>query len=172
MTLRTKQAAPSSIRPALPADCAAVAAIYNDGIDDRVDTFETEHRSARQIEAWLGERGPFLVAEHTEGAHQIMAFARVSAYRSRACYDGIGEFSVYVARPARGKGFGHAVMTGLIQAAQHAGYWKLLSRIFPENTASLALCDRLGFRRVGTYQRHGQLDGHWRDTVIVEKRLE
>ena len=101
----------------------------------------------------------------------MTAFASTSLYRPRDCYAGIAEFSVYVDRAARGAGAGRAAMQALIPAAQAAGYWKLVSRVFPENTASRALLASLGFREVGTYEQHGQLDGVWKDVVIVEKLL-
>jgi L-amino acid N-acyltransferase YncA len=78
---------------------------------------------------------------------------------------------VYVARAARGGGAGRAALEGLIAAAREAGFWKLVSRVFPENAASLGLLDRTAFRRVGRYEKHAQLDGVWRDVIIVEKLL-
>jgi phosphinothricin acetyltransferase len=81
----------------------------------------------------------------------------------------VGEFSVYVSRRARGRGVGRALVVELIREATTRGYWKLLSRIFPFNTASRALCRSLGFREVGTYEKHGRLDGRWLDVVIVER---
>jgi phosphinothricin acetyltransferase len=100
-----------------------------------------------------------------------LAFAATFTYRDRACYAGIAEFSVYVTRGHRGTGAGRVAMTALIDAATKAGFWKLISRIFPENTASLALMARMGFHKVGVYQRHGKLNGQWRDCVIVERLL-
>ena len=79
--------------------------------------------------------------------------------------------SVYVTRPHRGTGAGGVALAALIDAATKAGFWKLVSRIFPENTTSLALMARSGFREVGIYQRHGRLDGQWRDCIIVERLL-
>ena len=155
-------------RAASPADAHAIAAIYNEGIADRVGTFETEPRSTEQIAAWFDGRHPIVVVE--EG-REVVAFASTSAYRARPCYAGIAEFSVYVARNRRGAGAGHVAMAALIEAVAAAGFWKLLSRIFPENTASRALMAKLGFREVGIYQRHGKLDGIWRDCVIVERLL-
>ncbi|WP_428699716.1 arsinothricin resistance N-acetyltransferase ArsN1 family A [Stappia sp.] len=148
------------------ADAAAIAAIYNQGIDDRVATFETEHRDADAIGTWFDAGHPLVVVEDAGG--DIVSYAAAFPYRARPCYDGVREFSVYVRRDARGTGCGRAALAGLIEAARVNGAWKLLSRIFPENTASLALCHSLGFREVGTYTRHGKLDGRWRDTVIVE----
>jgi phosphinothricin acetyltransferase len=85
---------------------------------------------------------------------------------------GIAEFSVYVARAHRGEGVGRVALQGLLQAAEGAGSWKLLSRIFVENTASRGLCREMGFREVGIYERHGQLEGIWRDCVIVERTID
>lgn len=152
-------------RSASPQDAEAIAAIYNQGIEDRIATFETEPRSADDIGTWFEAGRPCVVVED-DG--KVLAFASLSPYRPRGCYHGIGEFSVYVDRSVRGKGFGRLAMEGLIAEARERGYWKLLSRIFPENTASLSLCWALGFRNVGTYRMHGKLDGVWRDTVIVE----
>lgn len=156
-------------RAAQISDAAAIAEIYNAGIADRVATFETEPRTREQIERWFDGRHPIVVVEDTDGL--VAAFASTSSYRPRACYACIAEFSVYVARHQRGTGAGRAAMAGLIDAATKAGYTKLVSRIFPENTASLALMARMGFRVVGTYQRHGMLEGRWRDCVIVERLL-
>jgi L-amino acid N-acyltransferase YncA len=158
----------ATARVASAADAAAMVAIYNEGIADRVATFETEPRSTEQVAAWFDGRHPIVVVE--DGA-EIVAFASTSSYRSRPCYDGIVEFSVYVARRHRGSGAGRVAMTALLDAATAAGFWKLLSRIFPENTASRALMAKLGFREVGIYRRHGKLDGVWRDCVIVERLL-
>jgi len=150
------------------ADAAAIAQIYNEGIEDRVATFETRLRSPAEIEKWFDGSHPVIVAED-DGA--VVAFAGTSTYRPRECYAGIAECSVYVARRARGRGAGRAVLTALQDAARAAGFHKLVSRVFPENVASLKMLDSLGWRRVGVYQRHGQLDGVWRDVVIVEKLL-
>ena len=156
-------------RTASPEDAAAIARIYNQGIADRVATFETRPRTPAEIAAWFDGRHPVVVVED---AGQVVAFAATSTYRPRECYAGIAEFSVYVAREARGRGAGRAAMEALIAAAAQAGFWKLLSRVFPENAASLALCRAAGFREVGTYHRHGQLDGVWRDVVIVERLID
>lgn len=153
-------------RPATRDDAAAIASIYNDGIADRVATFETRHRTAEEVRAWIDGRHPVVVV--TDHANQIVAWAAASAYRPRECYAGVAECSVYVARSARGRGAGRIALQTLIDAARNAGFWKLLSRIFPENQASRSLVRSVGFREVGVYERHGRLDGKWRDVVIVE----
>ncbi len=156
-------------RAATADDAEAIARIYNQGIEDRVATFETRLRTAGDIRPWFDDRHPVVVVED---AGQLLAFAATSTYRPRECYAGIAEFSVYVAREARGRGAGRLAMQALIAAAREAGFWKLLSRVFPENTASRELCRSVGFREVGRYEKHGQLDGVWRDVVIVERLLE
>lgn len=156
-------------RVAAPPDAGDIVRIYNEGIEDRVATFETQPRTADDIAGWFSTRYPVVVVEDSGG---IVGFAATSTYRPRACYDGIAEYSVYVARNARGRGVGRIAMLALFAAAREQGFWKLVSRIFPENTSSLRLMKSLGFREVGTYQRHGKLDGQWRDVVIVEKLLD
>ena len=156
-------------RPARAEDAAAIASIYNEGIEDRLATFETRPRSRSDVTEWLTHGVPLVVAED-EG--KVVAWAGAHPYRPvREAYRGIGEFSVYVARERRGRGAGRAVLAALIEDAEARGYWKLLSRVFPENEASLALARSLGFREVGVYRRHAKLDGEWRDVVIVERLL-
>jgi phosphinothricin acetyltransferase len=155
-------------RRATPADAASIARIYNEGIDDRVATFETRRRSPEDIAAWFDGKHPIVVVEDADG---IVAFASTSSYRPRECYAGIAEFSVYTGREARGRGAGRMAMEALERAAAEAGFWKLLSRVFVENEASRALLRSIGFREVGTYERHARLDGVWRDVVIVEKLI-
>jgi L-amino acid N-acyltransferase YncA len=157
------------IRPAVVEDAPAVARIYNEGIRGRGATFETRERTADEVLAWFEDpRHPVLTAE-LEG--RVVGWVAASTYRARECYAGIAEFSVYVAGEARGRRVGDALMAAFIPACEAAGLWKVLSRIFPENTASRGLCARHGFREVGVYERHAQLDGVWRDVVIVERLL-
>jgi L-amino acid N-acyltransferase YncA len=155
-------------RAAAAGDAAAIARIYNEGIEDRLGTFETEPRTALDILGWLDARYPLVIADE-DG--EVVAWAAAHPYRPRSAYSGIGEFSIYVARDHRGRGLGRTTLAALIDACESRGYWKLVSRIFPENEASLALCRTLGFREVGVYRRHGKLDGEWRDCVVVERLL-
>jgi phosphinothricin acetyltransferase len=158
-------------RLATIADAGAITRIYNQGIEERVATFETEPRAVEQVTAILAENGDHHPAIVVERDGEVIAFAWASSYRSRPCYAGVAEHSVYVDRSARGLGAGLIALNALSDAFAERGYWKLLSRIFPENTASLKLHERAGFRVVGVYQRHAKLDGEWRDTVIVEKLI-
>ena len=156
-------------RPATGRDAADIARIWNEGIDDRVATFETEPRTAEGIARWMQEKEPRYPSIVVERDGSVVAWAAASPYRARACYEGVGEFSVYVARAARGQGAGRAAMEALIRAAAERGLWKLVSRVFPENAASRGLLRSVGFREVGVYRRHAKLDGVWRDVVIVER---
>ena len=180
-----------AIRPAAAADAQRLADIYNQGIAERGATFETAPRTAADMARRLerpepaplqgpqetaersgppepAARYPTLVVEH-EGV--VAGWAAITAYRPRRCYEGIGEFSIYLDRGSRGRGLGRLLLEALIREAARLGYWKLVSRIFPFNTASLALCRSCGFRVVGTYEKHGRLDGRWLDVVIVERLI-
>ncbi len=162
---------PFTTRIATVDDAAAIARIYNEGIEDRIATFETDPRTAEQITRLLEEKGdryPTIVVEHRG---TVVAWAGASSYRARAAYAGIADHSVYVDREWRGKGVGRVALQALFPEYERRGFWKLCSRIFVSNAASLALHERCGFRIVGTYRRHGKLDGNWMDCVIVEKLL-
>ena len=152
-------------------DAEAIAAIHNEGIGERIGTFETNPRSPADVRDSLlvkGNRFPTIVAEE-EG--RVIGWASAGPYRSRPCYAGIAEHSVYVTANSRQSGVGLAVLEELLVVYERLGFWKVVSRVFPENVASLRLHERAGFRVVGVYRRHGQLDGRWRDCVIVEKLL-
>lgn len=155
-------------RPATLQDAADIARIYNQGIEDRTATFETRPHIENDIHAWFDGVHPLVVIEQ-DGT--VVAFAATFAYRPRACYAGIAETSVYVDRAFRRHGAGRLALAALVTAATNAGFWKLVSRILVENLPSRRLIAELGFREVGIYERHGQLDGVWRDVVIVEKLL-
>ncbi|WP_372782393.1 arsinothricin resistance N-acetyltransferase ArsN1 family A [Phenylobacterium sp.] len=154
-------------RTARLADAAAITAIYNQGIEDRIGTFETEPRAVADIEAWFDPAKAFVAVENATG--EVVGYAIAHPYADRCCYAGIGEFSVYVRRDRRGAGVGRVAMAALVDASRAAGLWKLLSRVFPENRSSLNLMAWSGFKEIGLHEKHGKLDGVWRDCVIVER---
>lgn len=160
-----------NIRPAEPRDIDSIVAIYNAGIRSGRGTFETQPRAQADIQAWLETEQcyPVLVVEH---ANSCVGFARLSSYRPRECYAGIAEFSIYLDESVRGQGVGTQLLAKLLEQAKEVGFYKVLSRVFTFNHASLSLCERLGFRQVGTYERHGKLNGQWLDVVIVEYVIE
>jgi L-amino acid N-acyltransferase YncA len=156
-------------RAANPEDAETIGRIYNEGIEERIATFETSLRTAPEIMAWFDGTHPIVVVEE-EG--RVISFANTTAYSPRACYSGVAEFSVYTASEARSRGVGKLAMKALIQAAEVAGFWKLLARVFVENELSRKLLLSLGFREVGVHVKHARLDGVWRDVVVVERLIE
>jgi phosphinothricin acetyltransferase len=158
------------IRPAVADDAEPVAAIYNQGIEERSSTLETRPRAVADIEVWLaaGDRLPLLVADQ-DGA--VLGWARLHPYSDRPVYAGVGEVSVYVHADARGRGIGRALLQALEGTARERGYWKLIGKLFTDNAASAALIRSCGWREVGMHLRHGRLDGEWRDVLLVERLL-
>ncbi|WP_257386293.1 arsinothricin resistance N-acetyltransferase ArsN1 family A [Tahibacter caeni] len=159
-----------STRAAASSDASRITAIYNQGIAARSATFETRPRRIEDLLPRIADdRYPLRVAIETDGA--VVGWAGLSSYRSRDCYAGIAEFSIYVDASARGRGVGRVLLDDLVDAARSAGFWKVVSRVFPFNAASRALCRACGFREVGVYEKHGRLDGQWLDVVIVERLI-
>ena len=155
-------------RAASPGDDEAIARIYNEGIEERIATFETHPRAAGEVRDWFDGGYPIVVVE-VDGT--VVSFANASAYSPRGCYSGVAEFSVYTSSEARGRGAGTLAMEALISAAEEAGFWKLTSRVFVENGPSRKLLLSLGFREVGVQEKHARLDGRWRDVVVVERLI-
>ena len=162
----------STIRPATADDATAITEIYNQGIAERGATFESAPRRVAELLVRIEDqaRYPLLVATGDDG--RVLGWAGLSSYRPRDCYAGIAEFSIYLDRAARGQGVGRELLNALIALAAARGFHKLVSRIFPFNAASRALTRACGFREVGVYEKHAQLDGRWLDVVIVERRLQ
>ena len=155
------------IRPLTPDDWPAVKAIWAEGIDTRNATFETEIPSWAIFDA-TRHRDHRLVATI---AGEVVGWAALAPVSRRACYAGVAENSVYVAAAARGKGVGRALMDALVGSAATGGIWTIQTNVFPENAASVALHERVGFRVVGRRERIAQLDGVWRDTILLELRV-
>jgi phosphinothricin acetyltransferase len=155
------------IRAMQPDDWPAVREIYQQGIATRQATFET---AAPSWEEWdAGHLVDLRLVAEEDG--EVVGWAALSAVSRRACYAGVAEASVYVAERARGRGAGSALLGRLLADADEAGFWTIQASIFPENAASLALHARCGFRMVGTRERIARLDGAWRDTVLLERRV-
>lgn len=155
------------VRPLHPDDYPAVAAVFAEGIATGLATFETE------VPGW-DEWDAGHLADHRFVAEldgEVVGWIAVVPYSRRAVYRGVGEESVYVAERARGRGVGHALLETVIESARDGGLWTLQAGVFTDNGASLALHRALGFREVGIRERIGQLDGVWRDVVLLELRL-
>jgi L-amino acid N-acyltransferase YncA len=147
-------------------DWPAVAAIWAEGIATGNATFETDVPAWEEFER-TRLPGHRLVA--LEG-DRVIGWAALTPASSRECYAGVAENSVYVANAARGRGVGLALLEALVAGADAAGIWTIQTSVFPENAASLALHERVGFRVVGRRERIAQLDGVWRDTLFLERR--
>jgi phosphinothricin acetyltransferase len=159
------------IRPATVADAASICRIYNQGIQDRVATLETEERTPQERAEWLQARGPrhpVLVAEH-EGA--VAGWASLNVFNARRAYEHVADVSLYVERGSRGRGVGRQLLDALVLTARELGYHKLVLAAFPWNEAGMRAYRRAGFREVGIYKEQGRLDGRWVDTVVMEKIL-
>jgi phosphinothricin acetyltransferase len=155
------------IRALTSADWPEVARIYEQGLATGHATFETTVPSWEEWDAaHLHE--PRFVAE-LDGV--VAGWLAVSPVSRRAVYRGVVEHSVYVADEARGRGVGRALLEALVRAAPEHEIWTIQTSIFPENEASLALHRAVGFRDVGRRERIAQLDGLWRDTLLLELRL-
>jgi L-amino acid N-acyltransferase YncA len=151
-----------------PADWEEVRAIYLEGIAGGQATFETE---APPWEAWdAGHLAFARLAARRDG--RLVGWAALSPVSRRACYQGVAEVSVYVTAAVRGQGVGLALLQALILASEANGIWTLQGGTFPENTASLRLQVRCGFRIIGRRERIGRLGGVWRDTVLTERRSQ
>ena len=149
------------------ADWPAVEAIYAEGIATRAATFETEPPGFIAFDASHHAGHRFVAVE--DG--RVLGWVALAPISSRACYAGVAESSVYVAADARRRGVGRALMEAVLAGARAGGIWSIHAGMFPENAASLALHESLGFRLVGRFERIARLDGVWRDTVLLELRL-
>lgn len=158
-----------AVRDASFDDGGAISAIYNAAIAERGSTFETKPRDTNEFCAWIDQdRYPLLVAE---ASRDVVGWAGLACYSDRPCYAGIGECSVYVDPEARSRGVGTALLEALAVVAERRGLHKLLGKLFTDNVASIRLVERCGFSSVGVHRRHGQLDGNWRDVLVVERLL-
>jgi L-amino acid N-acyltransferase YncA len=161
-----------SIRPMRAEDWPHVEAIYREGIEAGNATFESVPPSWEDFDAGKVPDARLVV---TDNHNDVVGWVAASRVSSRAVYRGVIEHSVYVADSARGRGFGGQLLHAFLTAAEEAGYWMVQSSIFPENSASMALHEKNGFRVVGRREAialmtYGPHAGTWRDTVLVEWR--
>jgi L-amino acid N-acyltransferase YncA len=160
-----------ALRLATSADAEAICRIYNQGIQDRIATLETEPRTPEERREWLAARGPrhpVIVAETEAG---VVGWGSLNVFNPRPAYHHVADFSIYIERGWRGKGVGSLLLARLVELAREREFHKMVLAAFPWNTGGMALYTKLGFRTVGIYREQGQLDGKWVDTVIMEKLL-
>ena len=160
-----------SIEPMTAADAADVRRIHADGIATGVATLEADPPAWEPFDRAHRSDCRFVARDRPDGP--VLGWCALGAYSSRHVYRGVAWESVYVAADARGRGVGRALLEVLIPASESAGIWTLWAGVIAENAASLALHERVGFRRVGVQDRIGQdAHGRWRDVVLLQRRSE
>ena len=160
------------IRKLEAADWLAVREIYYQGILTGMATFETDIPKWEEWNQVHRQDCRLVAARPAANEREVVGWAALSPVSERCVYDGVGEVSVYVGINYRGRGVGKTLLEALIEESESAGLWTLQAGIFPENEASLALLGRCDFRRVGLRRRIGQLNGAWRDVILLERRSE
>ncbi|MFJ3657062.1 GNAT family N-acetyltransferase [Streptomyces nigra] len=157
----------AEIVPLAPQHAVQVLAVYQAGIDEGNATFETVAPTWEAFDAAKLPEHRFAALD-AHGA--VLGWVAASRVSDRCAYAGVVEHSVYVHPAARGRGVASALLKALVDSTERAGIWTIQSGIFPENTASLAVHQRAGFRVIGTRERIGRHHGVWRDVVLVERR--
>ncbi len=159
---------PPIVRTARPEDAAAIAAIYNHAVLHTTATFDTEPKSAENRLEWLSDRArqhPVIVAEE-DGI--VLGWGAFSGWSDRCSYAATVEMSVYIDPAHTRQGLGRTLSSELLRLAPVVGVHNILSRICSENTASLAMAERLGFTTVGTMHEVGRKFDRWLDVVVLE----
>ena len=159
------------LRPATAGDAEAICRVYNQGIEDRIATLETELRTPEERRQWLAARGPRHPVYVAEAEEIIVGWSSLNVYNPRPAYQYVADFSIYIERGWREKGVGRRLLEHLIEQARALGYHKMMLSAFPFNASGVALYERMGFTRAGVFHEMGQLDGRWVDTLIMEKLL-
>ncbi len=149
-----------------------VTAIYNEGIEDGEATLERDLKTVEEVESWLLGKSPrykTLVAKKEEGL--LLGFATLNVFNPRTCYDGVGDFSIYIKRSYRGQGIGRCLLRELEKVAKEQGFYKLVLSTPDQNESGKKLYQKAGFTMVGTYKNQGRIDGKWINITIMEKML-
>lgn len=160
------------IRQATAADLEQILRIYNQGIEDRIATLETETKSLDYMQNWFAQREAryfVLVAETAEG--EVAGWASVNPYSPRLAYRGVADLSIYIDRAFRGQGIGKLLLAELESQARKAQFHKIVLFTFPFNALGQSLYRKAGFREVGVFHNQGQLDGKFVDVMAMEKLL-
>lgn len=160
-----------TVRQATPADIGTILRIYNQGIEDRIATLETETKDSSYMEAWFKDhQGRFsvMVAER-EG--EVIGWASLNPYSHRCAYSGVADLSVYIDRSYRGQGVGSSLLESLHKVAKENSFYKMVLFTFPFNQSGQGLYQKMGYRQVGVFEKQGIMDGAFIDVMIMEKLL-
>ena len=153
-------------------DLNEILEIYNQGIQDGLATFEVEIKDEEYIKNWFTvHQGRYAVFVAVKKEGEIMGWASVNPYNTRAAYDGVGELSIYIHRRFRGKGIGQQLLHALEEEAKHQGFYKLVLFTFPINILGQGLYHKQNYRKVGLFKNQGRLRGKFVDVMIMEKLL-
>jgi len=154
------------VREMLPGDSDSVLEIYRMGLETRNATFETTVPTWNEWDSKHLPHSRFVSVEN----EKVIGWAALTPFSARKVYRGVAEVSIYIASSFRGKGTGSVLMEIIITSSELNGIWTLVSSVFPENEATLKLHAKFGFRIIGKRERIAQLDGKWRDTILLERR--
>jgi L-amino acid N-acyltransferase YncA len=154
------------IREMTKQDSSSVLEIYRMGLNTRNATFETDVPSWKDWDSKHLEHSRFVYVDN----EKVLGWIALSPVFTRNVYNGVSEISVYVDTSVLGKGIGSSLMHSVITSSEEHGIWTLCSSVFPENTATIKLHERFGFRVIGKREKIAQLDGTWRDTILLERR--
>jgi len=166
-----------TLRAAEARDAEAIAAIHNQGIEDRMATLDTNLRTLDGTRTWLMERSPrhavlVAIGEASNGpARQVVGWGSLNRFNPRAAYDHVADFSVYVRRDSRGQGVGRRILDALVEQARANGFHKMVLSALARNSAGVALYESAGFSHVGIYREMGRLDDQWVDVLLMERIL-
>ncbi|MBE7681228.1 MULTISPECIES: arsinothricin resistance N-acetyltransferase ArsN1 family A [Paenibacillus] len=159
------------LRQAIESDLRSILTIYNQGIEDRIATLETELKDESYMYEWFKKhqgRYTVLVAEANK---VVIGWASINAYNPRSAYDGVGDLSIYIHRDHRGKGIGQQLLQKLEDIGKQNNFYKFVLFTFPFNTLGQSLYHRAGYREVGVFQNQGLLEGNFVDVMAMEKLL-
>lgn len=160
-----------SVRKASTEDLTSILRIYNQGIEDRIATLETETKDLDYMENRLGQHQGRYAVLVAEVAQSIVGFASLNRYSPRAAYDGVADLSIYIDQLFRGKGIGSVLLPSLEQVAKQNDFRKILLFTFPFNGNGQGLYRKNGYREVGVFEDQGTLEGSFVDVMIMEKLL-
>ena len=161
-----------SVRPAADGDFVEITRIYNEGIEDRLATLESDPKTEREVRAIFSGRASRYELLVAERGGAIRGWASLNPYSHRCSYNGVADLSVYVERNSRGTGIGRGLLEALVKCAIGNGFHKIVLFTFPDNDAGQRLYRRLGFREVGIFREQGTLDGRYVDVMAMEKLLQ
>ena len=160
------------IRRAEERDLPAILEIYNQGIEDRTATLETETKDEAYIQTWFADRGPRYAVFVAERDGEILGWASINSYNKRAAYNGVGDLSIYIHRNHRGQGVGKRLLAELENWGRAHAFYKFVLFTFPFNALGQGLYKKAGYREVGVFRNQGILDGRYVDVMAMEKLLE